>query len=841
MSFVLKMAWRDSRTARRRLVLFSLSIVLGVAALVAIGSFSANLKQGIDDQAKGLLGADLSVTSHAALTPAVGAFFQTLGARQAREISFASMVVFPSAEGQTRLVSVRAIEAGYPFYGEFVTAPVGEAAQLDQRDVALVEETLLSQFGVKVGDSLKLGEKTFKVAAALKKIPGESAAVATLSPRVYIGFDRLAGTGLLGPGSLVHYKTYLKLPPGRDAEKIVRDMQKQFGGLRLGFDTVEKRKRDLGKALQGVYAFLSLVGFVSLFLGAIGVASAISVYIRQKITTVAVLRCLGASARQGFAIYLVQGLALGLLGATLGVAAGVAVQLALPPLVKSLLPFDVAFFISWAAVARGWAAGLVICVLFTLLPLLEVRRVSPLVALRAAFAERKLSVDGWRVALYAVIAVAVAGFAAWQTQRWTWGLGFTAGLAAALGVLAALAYAVAWAARRFTPPGLPYVWRQGVANLHRPNNRTVLLLVSLGLGTFLLLTLAVARDTLLQQIRGTDGEGRPNLLFFDIQDDQIAPLTELLKTQRARLTAQAPVVTMRLQGINGRTVDELLKDKRAGIPAWTLRREYRSTYRRELTETEKLTAGTFYGEVSPAVAYVPVSVEEGLAKDMQLKLGDDIDFDVQGVLVKARVTSFRSVEWRRLAPNFFVVFPTGVLESAPKFYVVAAHVDGAADSARVQQAVVRAFPNVSAIDLALVLQTLDGIFSKVELVVRFMALFTLATGVVVLVGAVMTGRFQRIRETVLLRTLGASRRQLMQIQLVDYAVLGALAALTGGLQAWGAGAALAVFVFEAPVIVPAGLLAGAVVAVTAITLVTGWLSGRGLMNRPPLEVLREET
>ncbi|MBL9192608.1 MAG: ABC transporter permease [Opitutaceae bacterium] len=842
MRFILKMAWRDSRASRRRLALFSLSIVLGVAALVAIGSFSANLQHAIEGQAKGLLGADLAVQSRSALTPEAKAFLESLGGERANEVSFSSMVVFTGSGGQTRLISLRAMEGGYPFYGEFLTDPKDAAGRLARGEaVAVIEETLMSQYQVKPGDSIKLGSSQFTVVGALKTIPGESAAVALLSPRVFIPMSRLAETGLLGPGSLVRYKTYFKFPPERDVEALVRDLRGRFRELRLGFDTVEERKRELGQGIRNVYAFLSLVGFVALFLGAIGVASAIHVYVRQKIGTVAVLRCLGASAWRSFAVYLVQGLGLGLFGALLGAAVGVAVQLALPSLVKGVLPFDVDFFVSWAAVARGVGAGLVICVLFTLLPLLPIRRVSPLVAIRSSFAEAADRPDPLRWVVYAAIVVAVAAFAWWQTPRWQIGVGFVVALGVSFGVLAGMARAVAWMARRFFPRRAPYVWRQGVANLHRPNNRTVLLLLALGLGTFLIVTLALTRATLLAQIQGTSDGNRPNLLFFDIQDDQIGPLRELLAKEGAPIQAQAPIVTMRISRLKGRTVEQVLKDETSKIPSWTLRREYRSTYRGTVAATEKVVEGTFVGSLTPGTEVTPISIERELAKDMQLALGDTVEFDVQGVPMQTRVASIREVEWRRLEPNFFIVFPEGVLESAPKFFVAATRVATPADSARVQQAVVGAIPNVSAIDLTLILQTLDGIFSKVQFVVQFMALFTVATGVIVLAGAILSGRYQRLRETVLLRTLGATRRQLLQIQMVEYAILGVLASVVGCGLALAASEAMARFVFETKGGFAPAILAGAVISVVSVTLVTGLLSNRGVATHPPLEVLRQET
>jgi putative ABC transport system permease protein len=867
MTFILKMAWRDSRASRKRLLLFSLSVVLGIAALVAIGSFTVNLKQAIDDQAKGLLGADLVVSSRTEFSAPVIEYLAGIGGEQSRTREFSSMLVFQSANDATRLVQVRAVEANFPFFGEFEAVPAEAPAELRTgKQVVILEETLLTQFGVKVGDPVKLGQAVFTIAGALKKVPGETAAISTFAPRAFIPFGTLEATGLADRESITRHRVLVKLPAGRDAEIIEREMRARFLGERLQFSTVAERKRNLGAALTNIEGFLNLVGFVALFLGAIGVASAIHVYVRQKINTVAVLRCLGASAWQSFAVYVVQGLALGVFGAVLGAGLGLGLQLLLPVLLKGMLPFDVNFFISWAAVGRGMGAGLVICFLFTLLPLLAVRRVSPLVALRSAFIERTgAATDPWRLILGAVIIAAVTTFATWQTRDWKIGVGFTVALAVGFGVLAGLAQLVAWAARKFVPRGLPYVVRQGIANLHRPNNRTVLLLLALGLGTFLILTLYLTRTTLLNQI-DLAGEGsRPNLVFFDIQDDQIEPFAALAAKNGAPLMQAAPIVTMKIASLKGRPLEEIMRrrqqsaeppatepgaaeppraeNRRDGprVSRGMLNREYRSTYRAKLTGSERVVAGTFEGKVAPGVAVVPISVEEGLLRDLQIGLGDEIEWDVQGVPLRTKVTSVRAVEWRRLESNFFVVFPEGAIEAAPKTFVAALRTAKPEDSARIQREMVAAFPNVSAIDLALILQALDGIFSKVAFVIQFMALFTVLTGVIVLVGAVLNGRYQRVRETVLLRTLGATRRQLVQIQLVEYAILGVLAAVVGGALSIGGNALVAHFVFKMTPATPPLLILGAVATAAAVTVVTGLLTSRGVTDHPPLEILRQET
>jgi putative ABC transport system permease protein len=842
MRFILAMAWRDSRASRRRLLLYSLSVVLGIAALVAIGSFTANVRRAIQAEAKGLLGADLFVTSPAPLTAPVLAYLSSLGGEIARERTLTSMMTFPATR-RMRLVQVHALEGGFPFYGKFETDPPGAPARLASPDpVAILEPALLAQYGVGIGDTVKLGTTLFTVVGSLRKVPGESPAVAMMAPRAYIPLPTLAGTGLAGNEALARYRAMVRLPAGRDADAIVRDMRAKFPALRLSFETVAERKRNLGQALANMDSFLSLVGFVALVLGGIGVASALHAYVREKVATVALLRCLGASARSSFAIYVVQGLALGLAGAGAGGVLGVAVQKALPLLGRGILPIDVDFFVSWPALLRGTGAGVVICLLFSLFPLLAVRRIPPLAALRAAVGERAAAApDPWAIAIAAAIAASVAGFAVWQTGAVAIGLGFAAMLGLGFAILAGLGQAVAWASRRFAPKRLPYVVRQGLANLHRPNNRTILLLLSLGLGSFLVLTIFMVRATLLREIRGSGGAGRPNLVFFDIQDDQIGPLEKAAAAAGAPVLERAPIVTMRIASVRGQAVAQLLEDKGVRMPAWALKREYRSTFRGALTGTETIVAGAFTGRADPAAGPVPVSVEESLARDMQLKLGDEIDWDVQGLNVRTRVGSLRTVEWRRMEPNFFVVFPEGVLEDAPKTFVAAMKTASPDASARVQQALVERFPNVTAIDLALVVETLDSLFGKVAFAVQFMALFTVATGLVVLAGSILSGRHQRIRETVLLRTLGATRRQLTLIQLVEYAVLGVQAAVVGALLALAANALLARFVFHvAPAVFP-GQVAIGIVVVAALAIATGLGAGRGVVDHPPLETLRQET
>ncbi len=838
MSFILKMAWRDTRASRRRLLLYSLSIVLGVAALIGISSLGDSLQTAVETQAKGLLGADLSASTRQDFSDQALARLRATGGELSLGVATTTMATF--GEGSHRLVQATAVEGGFPFYGEVEAAPAGVFDRLGEGNNAIVEEAALAQAGITIGGEVKLGLTTFTVVGVLKKYPGQSPFAAMFAPRVQVSMAALRATKLLNRGSLSTYTAYLKLPPGADAKEVERKLRGELRGERLNYATAEERKVQLGDALKNVFSFTSLVGFLALFLGAVGVASAMHVFIRQRLATVAVLRCLGASARTGFSIYLVQGLGLGIAGSALGVVLGVALQFALPVLVQHFLPYHLEFTVSWSAVLKGVAAGVGVSTLFTLLPLLEVRRVSPLHVLRSGYGEGGRA-DPWRWVVYGAIGAAVFGFAVLQTSSWKAGLVFSAAMGVSFAVLGGVARSIIWLARRARTGWLPYAWRQGVANVHRPNNRTLLLMMSLGLGTFMLLTLLLVRASLLAQLQGMGEGDRPNLMFFDVQPDQVDQLRTLAQREGVPLTKTSPIVTMRLSGLKGRTAEELAADKTSNRPNWALRREYRSTYRGALDEAEKVIAGTFTGQVAAVTARVPVSIEESLAKDLQLKLGDELEFNVQGVPVKAVIGSIRQVEWRRMQVNFYFVFPLGPLDGAPATFAAAAKAKTPADTARLQRAVGKELPNVSTIDLGFVLGVLDGIFTKIAWAVSFLASFTVVTGLVVLVSAVLMGRHQRVREAVLLRTLGAQRAQLRQIMFAEYAVLGLLAAATGGGLAVAANFLLARFLFKVPAGPPLPLLAGAVAVVTALTIITGWLANRGVSNHPPLEILRQET
>jgi len=402
------------------------------------------------------------------------------------------------------------------------------------------------------------------------------------------------------------------------------------------------------------------------------------------------------------------------------------------------------------------------------------------------------------------------------------------------------------AVRRFFPRRLPYLWRQGLANLYRPANQTRTVVLALGFGAFLLSTLLLVQHNLLRDLRVDGGTERPNLVFFDIQPDQREDVLARLRAEGCSARTVVPVVPMRIQSVKGKSVSRVLGEAgtaEASRERWAFRREYRSSHRDTQAPSERIVAGRPWREgewIAPRDGPVPVALEDGVARELGVTVGDEIVWDVQGVPVASRVAVLRDVDWARFEPNFFVIFPEGPLDEAPQTFVALSRIDDAGRRARFQRAVVEAHPNVSTLDLAQVQQAVEGILDKVALAIRFMALFSLAAGTVVLVGAVAASRYQRVREAVLLRTLGATRPQLLRILFAEYASLGLLAAAAAMLLSAAAAWALVRFAFDSRFAMPLPSLLALAAAVVALTIVVGLLGSIEVLRRPPLEVLRSE-
>jgi len=834
--WLLQMALRDSRRSKSRLFLFISSIILGIAALVAINSFKENLNDDIDDQAKELLGADLVIGSNRPFEGEMQKLIDSLGGEQALEISFASMIQFPKNEG-TRLVNVRALQGRFPFYGELETIPPDINRRFQEEKNALVDKTLMLQYDIEPGDSIKVGQTTFHIAGQIEKLVGRPGISSNISPPVYIPYQYLDETGLVQKGSRINYRNYFKFEVSRDVNQLVETLEERLEKESVWFDTVDSRKGNYGKTFGNLTGFLNLVAFVALLLGCIGVASSVHIYVRDKINSVAILRCLGAKGYQSFSIFLIQILVMGLMGSTIGALFGSIIQYFLPELFAEFLPVSVSNDISWQAIVVGVFTGLGISILFALIPLLTIRNISPLRTLRASFEGDVSAGDPYKIMVYTLIGLFIFGFSYWQIQDPLDALIFTASIAGAFLLLAGLAKGIIWLAKKYFPDHWNYIGRQGLANLYRPNNQTIILIVSIGLGTALLATLFFVQDLLLDEVAFSSKEGQPNMVLFDIQSDQRKEVKSLTEEYGMPVLQEVPVVTMRLLEIDGISKREALEDSTLDIPDWAYDREYRVTYRDTLIDSEEAVAGKWPPVKGDSIF---ISVEKGFAERIGLEMGDEMYFNIQGAYLKTYIGHLREVEWNRVQTNFLVIFPSGVLEKAPQFHVIMTRADTKEQSANFQKALVSDHPNVSAIDLALILTTVEEVLDKVAFVIRFMAAFSIITGVLVLISSVLISKFQRIQESVLLRTLGANRQQIILINALEYLFLGTLASLAGILLALAGSWGLAYFNFDtdfSPTVLPVILV---FVFITTITVLIGMFNIRPVLSRPPLEILRAE-
>ncbi|GJM27949.1 MAG: permease [Cyclobacteriaceae bacterium] len=836
-NWLLKMAWRDSRKSRSRLFLFVSSIILGVASLVAIQTFSENLQNDINSQARTMIGADLVLQSNRPFTPEILELMDSLGGDQSTEVSFASMVYFHRSEG-TRLVQIRALEGDFPYYGTLETNPVSAADNFRDHKLALVDQTLLLQFDSAPGDSIQVGAGGFKIAGSLLKVPGQTGITATAAPPVYIPMAHLEQTGLITKGSRIRYLRYFKFDQDRDIKKLVEGIEDRLELDNINYDTIESTKEDLGESFANLTEFLSFVSFAALLLGCIGVASSVHIYVKEKLNTIAVLRCVGATGNQAFGIYLIQILVMGVLGSLVGAAGGSFLQLVLPMIFSDFLPLDVSLSISWRAIITGVIIGVTISLLFALLPLIGVRKVSPFRVLRLSF-EKSSSITWPHIWVAAGIFVFIYVFSYLQgIGGWLEALWFTLGVLGAFGFLGLVAKLVVWLLRKFTAENWNYLVRQSLANLHRPMNQTMILIISIGLGTALIATMYFLQQLLLSQVSFSSRGDQPNMVLFDIQTEQKDEIRQLAMDHQLPVIQEVPVVTIQLMEING--IDKLAADKDSTLnhPNWSYNREYRVTYRNHLIDSETLVEGVFTEQADPDTTFI--SMDEGFAERIGVKIGDELVFNVQGAQIKTILGSTRKIEWNRVQTNFIVVFPTGILENAPQFHVLMTKVPSEQASADFQKAVVRQYPNISIIDLTLILKTVNSILDKVAFVIRFMALFSIITGLIVFISSVIISKYQRIRESVLLRTLGAKRNQIITINALEYFFLGSLASMAGMVLSLVFTWILAYYNFDSTFVPTPWPLVWLYFTITSITVLIGVVNSNEVVNKAPLEVLRSE-
>ena len=709
-------------------------------------------------------------------------------------------------------MQVRGIDRATLCYGGR-TSPAGESAELAGTRWCY-RTAPSSPCSDRVGDELQLGEASGSSSADDHRHgPGRRRRSRARSARARLRPARFSRRDeALAFGSRARFEAALRLPTGADADRIASRLRAPLSAERASVRTVSEDQKRLSESLTRFGNFLALVALVALLLGGLGVASAVHVFIKRRMTTIAVLRCLGASAGVLLAAYLLQAMVVGLLGSLLGAALGAAVQLLLPLLLADVLPVDVAWSLSWRSVGGGVAVGVWVAVVFALLPILGVRDVSPLAVLRRDYEEtRPRRRDPLRLLAALALAASLAGLSVVEAGRVAAGLAFALGVAVALALLALSALLLVRGLRRFFPSGLPYLYRQGLANLYRPANQTLMVVLALGFGVFLLSTLLLVQHNLLRDLRVDRGESRPNLAFFDVQPDQREDVEAARAGSRAADLARRPHRTdahpvaegparLRAALDRGRQAAPGKMGAPARVPQQLSRRARRGG---EGRGRRVVAARRVEGTRRRGGEAVPIALEANLARELRLAVGDEVAWDVQGVTVRSRVAALRDVQWVRFSPNFFVVFPEGPLDAAPKTLRRPRAGRGrGAPRSRCSAGRGGAPERVDARPERRSSGRSSRCSTRSCSACASWRSSASPPAPLVLAGAVASSRQQRVREGALLRTLGATRSQLVRILLAEYVVLGALAAATAILLSTVAAWALVRFVFEGSFALP---------------------------------------
>ena len=846
MTFVARMVLRELRASWRRLLFFFVCVAMGVGAIVALRSVIQSVRIGLMREARAIVSADVLISTNRPWVPEVRSRLdRRLAAAPILEklesIETATMVR-PETGASAKMVELRGVQRGFPLYGELVLADGVEYSHELVRDRgALVRPELLVQLGIKAGDRIVIGGQPFTVRGVIVQEPGRRVGAFSFGGRVVVDYDDLRATGLLTFGSRASYQVMLRV---RDdgVRPLVTDLRREFRNDFVNARSYQSTEDDIGEDLMRAENYLSLVGFIMVILGGIGVWSVTRVFVRQKIRSVAILKCVGATGWQVLSTYVAQVVLLGLTGSLLGVAIAAVAIASIPASVAQAFG-GVAYGLTGSAVLQGVAVGLLVSLLFSLVPLLEVRRVKPLLLLRGSDTVVGIPRIDWvQVGVTAIVSAALVAVAAWQAASWQVGLIVCGGFAAVALILHGAGIALVRAVRPLaSAPWFPL--RHAVGSLARPGNQTRVILLAVGLGTFFVLGVRALQSNLIGEFSMTLEQSGADMFLVDIQQDQVEGVRRLVQSKVGVEPRLIPVLRARVTGVRGQetNLDNVSDVRRRG----GLGREFVITYRNHLEPNETLRAGTFWSGQPPLPAdakELQVTIEKGIHERSRINVGDLMRFDVLGRTIEARVMGIREVQWEDARNGgFMFVFRPGPLDRAPHTYIGTLRAPEApATRAAFQRDLVAAYPNVSAIDVREVMATIQGVIDNVTLAISIVGGVALASGVLILVGAVAMTKFQRVYEAAILRTLGASTRLLATMLALEYGALGLLAGCIGAAGALGLSWGICKYVFEIPWRPAPGLLTAGAAITTALVGIIGVVASYDVLRRKPLATLRAE-
>ena len=843
MMFVLRMVWRETRAVWRRLLFFYICVAVGVGAIVALRSIIQNVRVTLVSEARAIFGADVMVSTTRPWNPetlkALDGLLDASAGLQHTHVIETTTMVRPERDDRpaARMVELKAVQPGFPFYGRLEL----ESGRPYSHDMlagsgVIVQRDLLLQLGIGVGERIMIGGQPFTVRDVIAREPGRQVSTFTLGSRVFMALDDLQRLKLLGFGSRAFYRKLVRVDEQDAGLPLTRRLTR---ANRDGFVTIRHYRgteAGINEDLVRAEDYMSLVGFVIVVLGGIGVWSVTRVFMQQKIKSIAILKCLGATGRQVLGTYVVQMALLSVAGGLTGVVIAAIALAAIPESLVSLLPSGRPG-LTWSASVQGVAVGLLVSVLFALVPLLETRAIKPLLLLRADTATKARKRDWVAWASYLVVAAGLAGVAAWQAGSLEASLYVMGGLAAVGLLLHVASGLLIRLVRPFTKSRL-FPIRHAIISLGRPGNQTRVVLLTVGLGAFFILAIQHVQANLLNAFSLEMSADSPDMFLIDIQRDQEAGVRGLVDPRALEPAKLIPVMRARVVGVAGSDVNlhDVDDVRRRGLG-----REYVITYRSHLEANEVMQQGQLWNSPVPQGGDPEVSIEEGIAM-RGVGIGDRMRFDIAGRVVEARVTSIREVDWSEARNGgFMFVFRPGPFDEAPQTFIAlvrAPQEPGA--RAALQRDLVAAYPNVSAIDVREIIRTIQGVVQNITLAITIVGVIALASGMLILTGAVAMTRYQRHYEAAIYRTLGASTRRLTAMVAVEYGVLGTLAGLLGAAGAVALSWAVTTRLLEMEWELTPHLAAIGVAATALVVLAVGLAASIDVLLKKPLGSLRGE-
>lgn len=885
--FPFQMAWHETRGAWRHFLYFFACIAIGVGALVGVSLFATNVDRAVTKEARGLLGGDLEIRLTHPLSLAGQAVLHSLGARGMASTHVSELVAMAartthgsSVTQSTQIIELKAVESTYPLYGAIRIEPAESPDILlhpDERRCgrhscfgALVQESLLIRMGLSVGDQLKIGQAMFLITGIVRIEPDRMANAFSLGPRVMIAQDGLQAAELIKPGSRVRERYLVKMPPGMPVEPLLSELRGRLASESVRVSSYRAAQPQLRKFLDQLSRYLGLIGLTALFIGGLGVGTSIHAFLRDKLRTIAILKAVGADSATVVSTYVVQAIFLGCVGSLAGILLGIALQRGLPPLMAGLFVSDlleqlgVSSELSWSSIGplmKGATLGLLSTLLFTLWPLLKIRDIHPGAIFRRdaeqTTVEQETPPSRWwvkwgladrlNVGTAGGIILGLCALSVWQAGSWSIGFLFLGALSLAITILFVCARVfvrgLAW-----VPVPRVLSLRYAVGNVVRPGGQAAGIMVAIGIGVMVIVTVSLVEQALLHQVHENRPTDAPTFFFIDIQPDQAKEFVSLVHRQIGRARPElTPLVRSRLHAIDGHVVsteegvekdNKRAEGKEERGKQWYLTREYVLTFLEQLPKDNQLVKGEWWK--SGQVFSIPqVSVEEEAATHLGLSIGSIVEFDIQGATVSAEVSSIRKVEWGNFSTNFYMILSPGTLEGAPFTYVATVQVSPE-EEVPLQQAVVASFPNVSAIHIGDVLEGFTRVLDRLSLAIRAMALFCVLAGGVVMAAALAATRYRRLYESVILKALGATRGLIARAFAIEYILLGAVAGLIGLTLGTVLSWAVLRYVFDLPWSIQPWVLGNGLLLTMLLTLIVGFASTYRILGQRPLAVLRHE-